>query len=391
MLEDIIKKLDDFYAVKLTKEMIGIPSVTGEEEALSLYIKDKLESYGMETELQYAADRRPNVYGVMHGDGPCRRLNFNVHTDTVPAGDDWKTDPFTAKVIDGKIYGRGACDMKSGIACTLNMLRAVANSGAVLDGELSFSGVVDQEATDIGACAMMEDAKWRTLDGIVLSYSYCGNETKPIPLGLTGKILYDVNVKGKAAHGFRPHLGVNAVEDAARIIANLDKLKLMAHPEFGRGTVCTLKTEGGYRRYSVVVPESARFEVNRLLVPGESIGYALEDMERLVRSLDLNSEVKVGIKPPKYEPYIASKDEPLMTILDRAYSEVMGRPPLYEFAYGITNANIFQGEHGIQCVHLGPERGNAHGPNEHVKLEWLPPISKMYAIIAHHFLGGCAR
>jgi len=126
--------------------------------------------------------------------------------------------------------------------------------------------------------------------------------------------------------------------------------------------------------------------VNRLLVPGESVGYALDDMERLVRSLGLNSEITVGIKPPQYEPYIASKEEPLMMILDEVYSEVMGMPPLYEYSYGITNANIFQGEYSIQCIHLGPERGNAHGPNEYVKLEWLPPISEMYARIAYQFL-----
>jgi len=253
MLEEIIKKLDDSYTLKLTKDMIGIPSVTGEEEALSLYIKDRLESYGMDTRLQYAAEKRPNVYGIMRGEKPGRRLNYNVHTDTVPVGDDWETDPFEAEVIDGKIYGRGACDMKSGIACTLNMLRATADSGVSLSGELSFSGVVDQEATDVGAWTMMENESWRKLDGVVLAYSYCGNETKPIPLGLTGKILYDVNVKGKAAHGFRPHLGINAVEDAAKIIANLDKLNLKVHPEFEEGTVCTLKIEGGYRKYSVVV------------------------------------------------------------------------------------------------------------------------------------------
>lgn len=233
---------------------------------------------------------------------------------------------------------------------------------------------------------MMKKEKWRTLDGVVLTYSYCGNETKPIPLGLTGKILYNVNVKGKAAHGFRPHFGINAVEDAARIIANLDKLNLKVHQEFGKGTVCTLKTEGGYQKHSVVVPENASFEVNRLLVPGENVGYALDDLERLIRSLDLNSEITVGIKPPKYEPYIASKEEPLMIILDGVYSEVIGIPPLYEYAYGITNANIFQGEYGIKCIHLGPERGNAHGPNEQVKLEWLSPISEMYARIGYQFL-----
>lgn len=386
MINDVLRRLDDSYTVQLTKEMIAIPSVTGDEEALSEYIKDKLESYGMGTEMQYVEPGRLNVYGVMRGDSPGKRLNYNTHVDTVPAGDGWETNPFEAVVQDGKIYGRGACDMKSGIACTLNMLRAIANSNVDFDGELSFSGVVDQEATDKGAWAMMDVPKWRSLDGVVLTYSYCGDETKPIPLGLTGKVLYDVRVKGKAAHGFRPHMGVNAVEDAARIIANLEVLNLKDHPDFGKGTVCTLKTEGGYEKYSVVIPDNARFEVNRLLVPGESVQYAIRDMENLVKSLNLKSHVDVGVKPPKYESYIASREEALMKILDQVYRQVMDKPPLYEYAYGITNANIFQGEHGIPCVHLGPQRGGAHQPNEHVKTEWLSPVSEMYTRIALQFL-----
>ena len=386
MLDEVLRRLDDAYTMRLSEEMIGIPSVTGEEEALALYIKEKLESYGMETELEYVEPGRPNVYGVLKGSKLGKRLNYNAHTDTVPAGDDWKTDPFKAVVNDGKMYGRGACDMKTGIACSLNTIRAIADSGAQYKGELSFSGVIDQEATDKGAWRMMEDPRWRNLDGVVLTYSYCGDETKPIPLGLTGKVLYDVKVKGRAAHGFRPHLGVNAVEDAARIIASLDKLKLKDHPQFGKGTVCTLKTEGGYKVYSVVVPESARFEVNRLLVPGESVEYALSDMRRLVDSLCLRSEVEVGVKPPRYEPYIASRDAPLMSTLHGVYKEVMGREPLYEYAYGITNANIFQGEQGIESVHIGPQRGDPHSPNEYVKMEWLRPVSEMYTRLALCYL-----
>ena len=386
MIEDVLTRLDDSYTIRLSQEMIAIPSVTGEEEALALYIKEKLESYGMETELNYVEPGRPNIHGVMKGSKPGKRLDYNAHTDTVPAGDDWLTDPFKAVVKEGKLYGRGACDMKTGIACSLNMLKAVADSGVDFKGELSFSGVVDQEATDIGAWAMMKQEKWRTLDGVVLTYSYCGDETKPIPLGLTGKVLYDINVKGRAAHGFRPHLGINAVEDAARIISSLGGLKLKEHPDFGTGTVCTLKTEGGYKKYSVVVPEMARFEVNRLLVPGESIQYTIDDMKRLVESLELKSEVDVGVKPPIYEPYTSTMDEPLMKILHETYQTVMGKEPLYEHAYGITNANIFQGEQGIPCIHIGPERGGAHQPNEYVKLEWLPPVSEMYARIALAYL-----
>jgi succinyl-diaminopimelate desuccinylase len=386
MIEDLLSYLDDAYTVKLSEEMIGIPSVTGDEEALSLFIKEKLESYGMETELDYVEPGRPNIYGIMKGNKTGRRLNYNAHLDTVPAGADWDTDPFTPVIKDGKLYGRGACDMKTGIACTLNMLKAFADSGAEFAGELSFSGVVDQESTDLGAWKMMEDLRWRSLDGIILSYSYCGDETKPIPLGLTGKILYDIQLMGRAAHGFRPRLGVNAVEDAARIISNLDKLRLKNHPQFGRGTICTLKFEGGYEKYSVVVPESARLEVNRLLVPGETVDYALRDMEDLIASLGLKSEVVVGVKPPKYEPYTASRDEPLMMLLDKIYRTVFSRAPLYEYAYGITDANIFQGENGIECIHIGPQRGGAHQPNEHVKLEWLPPISEIYTRIAYEYL-----
>ncbi|MGD0804823.1 MAG: ArgE/DapE family deacylase [Candidatus Bathyarchaeia archaeon] len=386
MAEDIFRRLDDSYAVRLTEEMIGIPSVTGDEEGLTLYVKEKLESYGFKIELQYVEEKRPNLYGTLEGARQGKQLNYNAHSDTVPAGEGWATDPFRAVVKDGRIYGRGACDMKSGIACTLNAFRAIADGDHGFEGELSFSLVVDQEATDVGAWAMMREERWRSLDAIVLTYSYCGDETKPIPLGLTGKILYDIKVRGKAAHGFRPHLGVNAVEDAAKIVANLDRLQLQPHPEFGRGTYCTLKFEGGYQVYSVVIPASARFEVNRLLVPGETIQYALDDMRRLVDSLHLKSEVEIGVKPPRYEPYTCSKDEPIMKTLDSVYRDVMGRAPLYEYAYGITNANIFQGEQGIPCVHLGPQRGEAHGANEYVKLEWLHPVSKMYALMAARYL-----
>jgi acetylornithine deacetylase/succinyl-diaminopimelate desuccinylase family protein len=387
MTEDLLSKLDEKYALRRLEEMISINSIVGQEGELAEYLRDKLEALGLNCEVQEVEPGRPNVYARLEGDGPGKRLNFNGHTDTVPVVEGWDTDPFTPVVKDGRVYGLGACDMKGGLACTIDMIRAFVESEYSFKGELSFSGVIDEEAYGKGAKAMLK-TDYGKVDAIVLAEPYPGDETKPIPLGITGKILYDVHVKGEAAHGFRPHLGINAIEDAGKILANLDKLEFAEHLDFGTGNYCTLKIEGGYEIYSVVVPARCRLEVNRLLVPGETVQTAIEDMERLIGTLGLESEVEVRTKPPRYEAYVMEKGEEIIQVFDPVYKEVMGAEPVYEYAYGITDANIFAGEGNIPCLHLGPMRGGAHQKNEYVLLDWLPPMSKMYALIAARFLDG---
>ena len=386
MEDELLSKLDDSYTLKLLKEMIAINSVVGQEGELAEYLRGELDALGLEVELHEVEPGRPNVYARLECTSPGRRLNFNGHTDTVPVVDGWDTDPFTPVERDGRLHGLGSCDMKAGIACTLNMMRAFVESGHSFKGELSFSGVIDEEAYGKGAKAML-GTNYGKADAIVLAEPYPGDETKPIPLGITGKILYDIHVKGRAAHGFRPHLGVNAIEEAGKIIANLDKLRFKEHPDFGTGNYSTLKVEGGYTVYSVVIPASCRFEVNRLLVPGETAQTAIKDMERLVESLNLEAKVEIKTKPPRYEAYVMAKDEPIIQVFDGVYREVMGKAPVYEYANGITDANIFAGERETPCLHLGPARGGAHQKNEYVELEWLPLVSRMYALVAARFLG----
>jgi acetylornithine deacetylase/succinyl-diaminopimelate desuccinylase family protein len=384
-MKNLLAELDSAYTLKVLKEMISIPSVVGQEGALAEYLYGELEALGFECELHEVEPGRPNVYARLRGDGSGKRLNFNGHTDTIPVVDGWDTDPFTPIEKDGRVYGLGACDMKGGIACILNMLRAFVRSGIKFRGELSFSGVIDEEAYSKGAKAMLE-TDYGQVDAIVLAEPYPGDETKPIPLGLTGKVLYDVHVKGRAAHGFRPHQGVNAVEEAAKILANLDQLDFTEHSDFGTGNTCTLMIEGGYQVYSVVVPAYCRFEVNRLLVPGETVESAIRDMQRLAALLELKADVEVKTKPPRYEPCVLSTSDPIIQIFDQVYRDVMGVAPSYEYAYGITDANVFAGEAGIPCLHLGPERGGVHQKNEHVPADWLPRISEMYATIAARYL-----
>jgi acetylornithine deacetylase/succinyl-diaminopimelate desuccinylase-like protein len=393
MIEDAVKRIDDAYTLRKLEEMIRINSVVGDEGELAQYLLLELEALGLRTETREVAPNRVNVYARLMGNKSGKRLNYNGHLDTVPVVEGWETDPFKPVRMGEKLIGLGSCDMKAGLACILTMLKAIQDSGHKLKGELSVSGVIDEEAFGEGAKAMLK-TDYGKVDAIILAEPYPCDESKPMPLGITGKILYDVTVHGKAAHGFRPHLGVNAVEDAAKIVANLDKLSFYDHPDFHKGNYSTLKFEGGYQIYSVVVPASARFEVNRLLVPGETVQSCIADMERLVKSLNLKSAVEVKTKPPQYEAYVMSKDDPIIKAFDPVYSKVMGRPPVYQYAYGITDANTFAGVGKIPCLHLGTARGfsdpkkggGVHEKNEYVDIDWLPKVSRMYVEIADTFL-----
>jgi succinyl-diaminopimelate desuccinylase len=387
MVREVLAKLDDSFTMKTLEEMVRIDSVVGHEREIAEYLRGKLEALGLTVETHEVEPGRPNVYARMKGRRKGKRLMFNGHTDTVPVSEGWETDPFTPVLKEGRLHGLGACDMKAGFACGLTAFKALVNADLAFDGELMFSGVIDEEAHSKGARAMLK-TDYAKCDAIVLGEPYPGDESKPIPLGITGKILYDVTVIGRAAHGFTPHIGVNAIEEAAKIITTLDRLNMRSHPKFGKGNYCTLKIEGGYKVYSVVVPDRCRFEVNRLLVPGESANSAIEDMKDLVRSLGLRSEVEVGTKPPRYEPFILRDDEEIMRVFDAVYREVRGVAPTYGYATGITDANVFAGEAGIPCLHLGPRRGNTHQPNEYVPVDWLPQVSKMYALLFTRFLSG---
>jgi succinyl-diaminopimelate desuccinylase len=393
MIDDAVKSIDHTYSLRKLEEMIRINSVVGMEGELAEYIKAELEVLGLKTETQLVEPGRLNVYARIKWDKPGKRLNYNGHLDTIPVVEGWQTNPFKPVKKGDHLIGLGSCDMKAGFACILTMFKAIQDSGHKIKGELSISAVIDEEAYGEGAKAMLK-TDFAKVDGIVLAEPYPCDESKPMPLGITGKILYDVTVHGKAAHGFRPHLGVNAVEEAAKIVANLDKLSFLNHQDFGKGNYCTLKFEGGYKLYSVVIPASAHFEVNRLIVPGETTESAIADMEHLVKSLGLKSTVEVKTKPPQYEAYVMSKDDPIIKAFDPVYRDVMGKPPVYQYTYGITDANTFAGVGKIPCLHLGPARGSSdpkigggtHEKNEYVDLTWLPKISQMYVKVADAFL-----
>lgn len=310
---------------------------------------------------------------------------FNGHLDTVPVCEGWSKDPFTPVLKDGLIIGLGSMDMKGGIACSLGALKALIESDMVT-GNLAFSGVIDEEGYSKGAKAVL-NTELKKADAIIIGEPFFGDsEQNFVPIGITGKILYKITVHGLSAHGFNPEKGINAIDDAAKIVASLDQLKLGTHPNFTKGSICTLKFTGGYEKYSVVIPDLCTIIINRLMVPGETKEGVMEDMQQFIDSLALSSKVDVKNIPPFYDPYEIRRDEQIMRCFETAYQEIRGTLPIYGYRLAITDANVFMGQSKIPTINFGPKGGNSHGPNEYVEVNSLLDATRIQAQTTLNFL-----
>jgi len=377
------------YLLQALREMIRIDSVLPREEALAAYLAEEIREFGLEPEWHEVAPGRPNVYTTAELGKSDRFLVFSGHSDTVPAASGWETDPFEPFEKDGRLYGLGAINMKAGLACMLAAFKALVEARDLPRGfaRVGLAVTVDQEGQSTGARALLKTAYGRC-DAMLHGEHFFGDSPKDyLPIGATGKVLYKLTVKGRAAHAFRPHLGgINAVADAARIVTALDRLKLREHPVFGTGTVCTLKIDGGYKEYSIVVPERCEIVITRLIVPGESVDTAVRDMEDLIEALKLESQVEVETPPPCYDPYELDENSPIMPVFRDVYREVIGVEPVFRPHSGIVDANVFAAEGGIPTVVFGPRGANHHCPGEYVELATLEPVARVYAETALRFL-----
>ncbi len=241
--------IDTDYLLHTLKTMISIDSILPHEERLAAFIADELQAMGIEPVWHEVAPGRPNVYATVDLGPSDRFLVFSGHSDTVGVAAGWETDPFTLTERDGRLYGLGIVNMKGGLACALTAFKALVDAkewhGQL--GRLGFTVTVDQEGHSIGAEALL-DTEYGRCDAMLHAEHFYGDSAHDyLPIAAVGKILYKLTVQGRMAHGFRPHLGINAVTDASRIIVALDRLKLRAHSLFGSGTLCPLKIEGGIK------------------------------------------------------------------------------------------------------------------------------------------------
>ena len=357
-------------AAALTAHLVAIRSFPGEEGAVQQAIADWFTVQGLTPELSPTSGEHPNII-VRIENGPGPTLLLNGHTDTVLAAQGWSCDPWRGRRDGDRFYGLGAADMKSGVAAAMLVTRALARAPGRWSGTVIFTAVMDEEAFSIGARALVEL-------GIQADYCVVTEPMhEPPMIGGVGKVLVRGEVTGKSSHASMPDEGINAAEEAARLIAQLAAMPLGQHPRM-RSSQAVLSLHSGNEQYVITVPERATFTINRHTVPGETGETILAEMRALADSLDSPAQFAFAIDPPYYPAWELDAAHPFAADFERAYAAEFGHAPEWGYARHVADANYFAADLGIPTLQFGP-----HGYGFHQCDEWvdLPSIAATIRVI----------
>lgn len=360
MTDPAISLLCDLVAIDSVNPSL-VPGAAGEKKIADA-IDAHLRAIGLDVGRQEAAPGRPNVIGVLEGRERGRTLMLCGHLDTV--GVAGMTSPFTPVIRDNRLYGRGAQDMKGGVAAMIDAARA-ARAGGFRKGRLVIAVVVDEEYESIGADALVRE--WKADAAIV---------TEPtdlqIAIGHKGFAWASIETQGRAAHGSRPADGRDAILRMGRVLGRLEQLdrNLQArvpHQLLGTGSLHASIIEGGRELSSY--PDRCRLQLERRTVPGESA----ETFEREVKALldelcrddrELDASMKLLFSRPPYE---LPADHELPRGLQSA-ARAAGAPASIVGMSFWTDAAIL-GDAGIPSVLFGPGGAGLHSLDEYVNVE----------------------
>lgn len=376
--------VDEDFAWRLAQELVRIESSDpgAYEDEIERFIKRlieqqlaQLDSSALDAvqveELEVLPGRR-NLKVTVPGQSDEPRLIYICHMDTVTLGDGWDADiaPLGAVVRDDKLYGRGACDMKGGLACAIaalvHTLERVAADGALPRRGFSLICSVDEEDFMRGSEAAI-DAGWVGSREWVL-------DTEPtdgqIQVAHKGRTWFEIEMAGVTAHASQPWKGADAVAAIAEVVCSLRRTfaTLPLHEELGPSTITFGQIEGGYRPY--VVPDHAKVWVDMRLTPPTDTAAATRMVEQAIVAAEAavpgcHGSYTVTGDRPAIERDPAS---PLLAALKCAADDVTGTDTTVGFFTGYTDTAVIAGKTGNRnCMSYGPgSLALAHKPDEYV-------------------------
>jgi acetylornithine deacetylase len=375
MEKDIIGLLKDLVALDSQNPSLA-PGAAGESRIAS-YVADWATSAGLASETLEATPGRPSVLVRSHTDGTGRSLMLCGHLDTVGVGQ--MSDPLTP-VIDGdRLYGRGAYDMKAGLAAALIACREASRLGC--PGEVIVAAVADEEHSSIG---VQEILRHTTADAAIV--------TEPTELTVAtahrGFVWTEINIVGKAAHGSRPHVGMDAILKAGPILVSLSELNKQLrerqHPRLGNGFLHASIISGG--REESTIPDSCVLTIERRTLPGESVEDVERDIAELLASCrtadpDLQVSSRTTLARPPFE---TADDQLIVQVVADAATKTLGKPAQLTGASYWADASLIAST-GIPTVLFGPGGDGAHATVEWVSLSDMVACAETLTAVAADF------
>ncbi|WP_406056896.1 M20 family metallopeptidase [Kribbella sp. NBC_00889] len=385
----VLDRIDEDLLVRVTADLVRATGQNppGEEAATVAVLAAAGRELGLDVVTSPVEPGRDNV-GITLAGGNDPGVLLLGHTDVVPIGDGWTTDPFGGEVRDGRIYGRGASDMKGGLAAALVALAALR--GTDLSGPVELAAVVDEEETGKGIRAYVASASGRPR-------SFVGCITaEPTDLqtiiAARGDSYLRVAIHGRACHAGNPDDGANAIYGAAAVVAEIERLhaELAAapHPLLGPATWSVGQINGGTG--GSIVPAECVIVADRRLLPGESPATVLDDLRTRVAALDLKSRgLTVDLDMPMEMPaFETAADDALVVATEAARLDAGGAAlPLAGWTAACDGGYVAR-DLGVPVVVLGPGSvtTEAHRADESVPIAELVAAARTYALTALRLL-----
>ena len=377
--------------VALASDLIRIPSVsprdaadcarlgiTPGEKAVAVAMADRLRKAGVEVTLQEVVADRFNLLARLRGSGGGPVLCFNAHLDTVGAFDMGKR-AFQPEVRNGRLYGRGAADVKGSLACFMLVLETLATAKAGLSGVVVLTAVIGEEGPPSGTEFLINS-------GFMVDAAIVGEPSEcRLFVGQRGGQFVHVTTRGKTAHGSTPHAGVNAIEQMVRLLAGISEMPLFTRAVNGYGvpTFCIGTINGGVRIN--VVPDRCEAAIDIRMPPGISPEDVLAGFSAQMHQLGIEGTVEP--LEPGHPAYLTPETSPIVQAAAQA-AHALGIDARLSLApYWSDLAHLRRA--GIPTLIIGPGSIlQAHSADEYVPIDHLVACARLYLYIALVFCGG---